>query len=1182
MRFSKYILFLVLFFNIHSGFSQVVTVTSKEDSGPGTLRAALSNIPSNNTGYIINFNLPGDGSDYTNRTIRLRSQLPVVPSNVIIDGSSQSNWSALGVSGAKIIIEPELTNTSFNGLVIGQYYSDNTITSSVEIYGLYLRNFARIPNLQSVSGGSGIVVDYRANNIKIGASGKGNVIGGNVNGIVIQNSNYYSATTLNNISIQSNLIGVIYDGLTANSNVTGISANLYDCSITIGGDNAGDGNVISANQTNINVSRNSYSNASNRFEVNIINNKIGTDYAGKKDFHELPLFLSSSSLEISGVKVNSVNTQLYMRKNIISGNRTWGISITNADFILTGNYIGTGVSGTEMLGNGSGIKIELNATGTIGGATSDETNFIGYNNYGIESVSTKPVKITRNSMFCNKFISIGKALNNYQPYVQVLKKRSDYISGRATANSEIELFYTQNCEGQCEGRTYFKTVQAGSDGRWEYSGTMSGSVTASASLLNATTSQFSSAALLDNEAIIEPVTCNGNGSITIPEPREGFTFTWNKIINNGGRVFLNNGQQATNLDVGDYEVIIDDGCKAIARQFVITDQKLTDIIPVTPTPSCGQKTFSFGASVLRGKGTVRFQWKDANGVVVANTSGNTSSVTLPEGTYTVTATDDAGCTKPYTFAPIKRKPSPIITITKPTTAAACGKQNGSITGVKVDDATNPKFNWYTYDPATSTRGTTSISQDQDLVNVYGGYYVLVVSDDGGCPPVSTSPISIAINESVNITLPLSTKPATCGGDNGSATGITIVEADTYELFSPTGVSLKKAAYAPGDVLTFSALAPGRYRIHALNSVTGCADDDYFIINKIEPTVYTFTPTPLPTTCGDINGSITIRFGNNTPLPTTYTWTDAVGNTIKGGIFTNSTTLLLPNLPGGTYSMTAYDVNGCPVVFGPYRIEETEVLSINNSPVPPVNDGCSLSRGAIMGLTGRGGILPYTYIWYNEAGEKIASQTTPDLIGVPAGKYHMILKDATPCGEARSNEYTVENPSFPIATPVANSLRVCYAMEIMIKVVAPEEGTYQLYKDITDATPIMENSTGVFVFKVSKTGDYHIRKKLGTCYSDFTTSRIEVTNDNLQVMNTITPNGDGLNDTWVINGLPESGDINIKLYSRSGQLVYESAGKYNKPFDGRFRGKELPAGVYYYRIDLRADCNPLGGSLTLLR
>jgi hypothetical protein len=426
MRLSKLLaLFAGLFFfnNIHA---QTYVVTSNADSGPGTLREGLTQAAVINrvTTFTINFDLPGNPSDNANRTIRLRTALPAVSSNVVIDGSSQAAWPVLGVSGAKVILEPEYPNTTFSGLVIGQSLATQIQTTGVEVYGLYIRNFATINNLQNVNTaqGSGIVIDYRANNITIGAPGKGNVIGGNINGIIVQNSYYYTTITATKIKIQSNLIGVIYDGITPNTNVYGISANLYESALDVGGDNAGEGNVIAANRINIDVTRSSYTTA--RFDVNIINNKIGVDYTGKKDFHELPIFLSSSSLEIAGLKVNSINTALYVRNNIIGGNRTTGVSITNSDFILTGNAIGTDAAGTVVMGNGIGVKIESGAGGTIGGATAAEVNLIANNNFGVETVSAKPVKITRNSFFCNKTFGIGKTLAILQPYIQILKKET--------------------------------------------------------------------------------------------------------------------------------------------------------------------------------------------------------------------------------------------------------------------------------------------------------------------------------------------------------------------------------------------------------------------------------------------------------------------------------------------------------------------------------------------------------------------------------------------------------------------------------------------------------------------------------------------------------------------------------------------------------------------------------------
>jgi len=1178
MRLSKLLaLFAGLFF-FNNIYAQTYVVTSNADSGPGTLREGLTQAAAVNrtTTFTINFNLPGSPGDNANRTIRLRSALPVVSSNVIIDGTSQAAWPALGVSGAKVILEPEYTNTTFSGLVIGQYATTLVQTTGVEIYGLYIRNFATITNLQNVNmgQGSGIVLDYRANNITIGAPGKGNVIGGNINGIVVQNSSFFSTAINTKIKIQSNLIGVIYDGITPNTNVTGISASLYDCGLDVGGDNAGEGNVIAANRINVDITRSSYSTTA-RFDINVINNKIGVDYTGKKDFHELPIFLSSSSLEIAGLKVNAVNTALYVRNNIIGGNRTTGVSITNSDFILTGNAIGTDAAGAVTMGNGIGIKIESGAGGTIGGATPAEANLIANNNFGVETVSSRPVKIIRNSFFCNRTFGIGKTLTILQPYIQILKKRSDYVSGRATPNSEVELFYTVNCQGICEGKTYIATVQAGSDGRWEYNGSLSGMVTATASLLNATTSPFSTAELLPNEAIVEPVTCSANGSITIPEPREGFTFSWVKIETDGSRVPKGNTQSITNLEVGTYEVTVDDGCKAFPTVFIIKDQKLTKptILPVNPV--CGQLSFTYTAEVLRGKGVLKYKWTNtATNTVVSNAN----PANLPEGTYFVTVSDEANCSLDSDPITVKRKPQIIITSTISPKHATCGSQNGAITGLKITDFTGKvTYKWYAGIDQTKFTPDNVISSDLDLINVEGGAYTLVASDEGQCGARSAN-FFIPTDNTIQISDASIRKNETCNNSNGAIGGITLTDADGYEWIGPDGITIKKGTYSAGTSLLIENLKAGSYRLWASNSKSTCPRVPRdFVITATPLPVYNFSHRESPTTCGLINGTIDLDFSS--ALPSRFEWKDQAGNTVLST--RTATSISLKNLPGGVYTMYAYDVNGCPpVIMGPYTIEVTPLLTIVPKTGTPVKDGCTLQRGSVTGVEVIGGVPGYTFKWINEAGEAV--QFTQDLTKVGAGTYRLEVKDKTACGYAISEPFTIVDEPFKILTPVINDLRVCYVSDIVLPVIAPEEGTYQLFEKTDDTKPFLESTAGIFKFKVAKTADYFVRRKLGSCTSEFAKVHVEVTHDNLEITNTMTPNGDGMNDVWQVRGLPDFKGTNIKVYTRGGQLVYESIGNYNKPFDGRFRDKELPSGVYYYVIDLRAECKPLGGSITLLR
>ena len=57
--------------------------------------------------------------------------------------------------------------------------------------------------------------------------------------------------------------------------------------------------------------------------------------------------------------------------------------------------------------------------------------------------------------------------------------------------------------------------------------------------------------------------------------------------------------------------------------------------------------------------------------------------------------------------------------------------------------------------------------------------------------------------------------------------------------------------------------------------------------------------------------------------------------------------------------------------------------------------------------------------------------------------------------------------------------------------------------------------------------------------------------------------------------------NIKIFNRYGQSVFDSKG-YDHPFNGMQNGQELPAGIYYYIIDIKSSCGILSGNLTIIR
>jgi gliding motility-associated-like protein len=69
-----------------------------------------------------------------------------------------------------------------------------------------------------------------------------------------------------------------------------------------------------------------------------------------------------------------------------------------------------------------------------------------------------------------------------------------------------------------------------------------------------------------------------------------------------------------------------------------------------------------------------------------------------------------------------------------------------------------------------------------------------------------------------------------------------------------------------------------------------------------------------------------------------------------------------------------------------------------------------------------------------------------------------------------------------------------------------------------------------------------------------------------IPNTITPNGDGINDTWVIKEIEKYPSARMKIFNRYGSELYRTD-NYNTPWDGTYNGQPLPVATYYYILDV---------------
>ncbi len=86
---------------------------------------------------------------------------------------------------------------------------------------------------------------------------------------------------------------------------------------------------------------------------------------------------------------------------------------------------------------------------------------------------------------------------------------------------------------------------------------------------------------------------------------------------------------------------------------------------------------------------------------------------------------------------------------------------------------------------------------------------------------------------------------------------------------------------------------------------------------------------------------------------------------------------------------------------------------------------------------------------------------------------------------------------------------------------------------------------------------------------------------IEVPNAFSPNGDGINDTWIIKGLETYPESVLRVYSRNGMIVFQSRAN-SLVWNGTYNGKPLPVTTYYYTIDLNNGVTPLSGWVVLLR
>jgi hypothetical protein len=357
------------------GTGGVLVINGANNDIVGGENAADRNLISGNNGEGVML-LKQDGADTHDNTVE---------NNYI--GTNASGTAALGNLSSGIFvpfsggnkIEGNLVsgNAGFAGIALGGiqpgggFFRLGGFVSSVgdgasnivsaNLVGTDATATAALANL-----GYGISVDG-GNQMTIGGTGHGagNVISGNAR------EGIHFFDNARNMLILGNRIGTDGSGVAALGNQSdGISITGGATAVTVGG--AGGRNLISGNAGNgISITTGATGNL-------IQGNDIGIDATGTR-----ALGNGQSGVSVSAAG-NTIGGTTATARNVLSGNRGYGITISGAGNLVEGNYIGTDVTGSTALGNGGvgtgGVFIG-GPNNTIGGTDPGTGNLISGNSF---------------------------------------------------------------------------------------------------------------------------------------------------------------------------------------------------------------------------------------------------------------------------------------------------------------------------------------------------------------------------------------------------------------------------------------------------------------------------------------------------------------------------------------------------------------------------------------------------------------------------------------------------------------------------------------------------------------------------------------------------------------------------------------------------------------------------------
>lgn len=400
------------------------------------------------------------------------------------------------------------------------------------------------------------------------------------------------------------------------------------------------------------------------------------------------------------------------------------------------------------------------------------------------------------------------------------------------------------------------------------------------------------------------VSCNGSsdGSATA-YPSGGvppYTYSWDNGATN---------VTASGLSEQIYDLTVTDqnGATSTASVSLNAPPSLNLSLNASDNICFNESAGLVSVSASGGISPYSYQW--------SNGSTDNLASNLPAGYYTVTVSDNLGCT--IVDGQSVSQPSQIILQASPSPVSCFGGNSGAINLI-VNGGTLP----YTYSWSNG-------ANTEDIANVASGNYAVVVTDNNTC---NTSMVNIYVGGSAEITTQMTvTEVSIPGLSDGSIDMVVNGGTSPYSFLWSNGATTQN----------ITNLQQAIY-IVTITDYLNCTHIDSGNVN-IPEGLFLFDSITDVTCNGGTNGQISISVLGGTP-PYTYVWSNG------------ATTSYMNGLAAGTYSVTVHDTQ-FNIVDSTYTVGQPDALDVELISTPV---SCYGGANGSIEVVVTGGTPPYIY------------------------------------------------------------------------------------------------------------------------------------------------------------------------------------------------------------------------------